>query len=102
MNNNFNYRIYKITSPSLNLCYIGSTKNRLCLRKCQHKHHYKLYQKNKFNYVSSFQVLEDPLCHWEIIENDIIDKEVLKEREKYYINHFENSVNRNYKIKIKC
>ena len=88
-----NHRIYKITSPLLKKCYIGSTKNALCLRRAIHNHHFKLYNEGKFNYVSSFEVLKDADCEWEIVE-DNIEKENLKEREEHWINYYSDCINK--------
>ena len=87
------YKIYRISSPLLNNCYIGSTKNALCLRKAIHNHHHKLYNEGKFNYVSSFKVLDGKDAEWEIVE-DNINKEDLKDRESHWINYYDNCVNK--------
>lgn len=55
-----NGKIYKIWSPSTDLTYIGSTCNKLHVRLFEHRSKYKAYKAGKFNYVTSFEVLEQP------------------------------------------
>jgi len=55
-----NSKIYRIFSPSLNLCYYGSTTKTLEERLAKHIIDYYCYNKNnnKYSYYSSFKVLE--------------------------------------------
>jgi hypothetical protein len=53
-----NGKIYKITSPSCDLVYIGSTTQPLCVRLSKHKDNYKQFQKGQCRNVSSFEIIK--------------------------------------------
>ena len=59
-------KIYRIFSPSLNLCYIGSTTQSLEARLAKHVIDYYCYNKDKtkYSYYSSFKVIE--ACDYKI------------------------------------
>ena len=82
-----NSKVYKIVSNcNPELVYYGSTYTTLSRRLSGHKGHYKLYLKEKYNYVTSFELLK--LEHFEIIlvESYPCDNvEELRKRERYYI-----------------
>lgn len=86
--------IYKITSPSTQSIYIGSTKNLLSLRKTLHKYHYKLYLQNRFKYLKSFEIIKYDDWKIEIIEeypcNNLLQ---LHKREGYHIKNTPNCIN---------
>jgi hypothetical protein len=88
--------IYKITSSNTEMVYVGSTKNRLCLRKTLHKYHYKLYLDNKFKYLKSFDIIQYNDWKIEKLEELICeDIKQLRQREAHYIKTLENCINRN-------
>ena len=51
-------KIYKIVCNVTNLVYIGSTCQRLSQRLAKHVSDYKCWKDGKFNYVTSFKILE--------------------------------------------
>ena len=82
-----NAKIYKIYSQTdINLCYIGSTTQKLCVRLSGHKAKYRMYLKNQHNFTTSFIVFEN--CNDYIIEliekYPCNDKEELFKREGYW------------------
>lgn len=66
-----NSKIYRIFSPSLNICYYGSTTQSLEARLAKHIMDYYCYNKdkNKYSYYSSFKVLECGDYKIELIED---------------------------------
>ena len=84
-------KIYKLTSPSNNLVYYGSTAQKhLSTRIAGHIREYKFYLNNKGDYVYSFKVLECEDYKYELIEyypcNNVYQ---LKTRERWYIQNNE-------------
>lgn len=66
--------IYKIESPNCEECYIGSTKNRLCLRKALHLYQYRQHVKNKKNYnTTAFRIIEKGDPQFSVIETGEFD-----------------------------
>lgn len=52
-------KIYKIWSDKTKKIYIGKTTQKyLSQRLAVHKYQYKLYNKKKFNYISSFEIIK--------------------------------------------
>lgn len=75
-------KIYKITSESTSMIYIGSTVKTLYHRFQGHKTEHNLQIKN----ISSSELLQYPDCKIELLENYPCDtKEELLEREQYYM-----------------
>ena len=64
-----NGKIYKISSVVGNVCYYGSTCEKLNIRYYKHKYNYKKFQEGNKLYVSSYEVLkyEDNII--ELVEN---------------------------------
>ena len=87
MSNYEKSKIYKIVSNcNPELVYYGSTYTTLSRRLSCHKGHYKSYLKEKFKYVSSFELLK--LEHFEIVLVEAYpcdNVEELRKRERYYI-----------------
>lgn len=91
-------KIYKITSPSCEFIYIGSTtKKYLSQRLTKHKSGCKEWMEGKSNYVSSYS-----LILFEDVEITLLElcpcnsKDELKARERYYIEKNKNlCLNRN-------
>ena len=83
-------KIYKITSPSRGLCYIGSTTQSLSMRMSGHRRHYKHWLKGKGNYCSSFEVLQHEDAKIELIKKfSCKSKKELHEEEGKYIKEIE-------------
>ncbi len=82
--------IYRIYSQEGNCCYIGQTTKK-CRNERYRQHIYE-FVKERY-YYSSFEVLQYSDHKFEIVE-DNIPLQDLKEREKYYIHHFDNIVNK--------
>jgi len=61
-------KIYKLVSKNTNQIYIGSTINSLSSRLSQHVHHYRLYKLGKYNYLTSFIILDAGDYSVELIE----------------------------------
>ena len=79
-------RIYQITSSSTDKIYIGSTSKKLTVRLREHEYDYKKFKNGKYNYVKSYEILENgdyKIVLLEEIENDA--RTELLEREGYYI-----------------
>jgi P2-related tail formation protein len=87
MPNFSNGKIYKITCNITNKIYIGATCKTLNARISNHKNDYKRSLKNKYNYVSSHDIIKNNDYKIELIENyPCNNKKELQEREKYFIN----------------
>jgi len=84
-------KIYKLTSPSNNLVYYGSTAQKhLSTRIASHIRDYNCYLNNKVDYVTSFEILKCEDYKYELIEeypcNNVYQ---LKTRERWYIQNNE-------------
>ena len=51
-------QIYKIQDNGLNMCYIGSTVQKLCKRMAKHRKDYKDFLTGKRNYTTVFDIFE--------------------------------------------
>lgn len=79
-------KIYAIRSPSTPQYYIGSTTLDLKLRHNLHKYHYTRYIANKFNYMTSFEIMKfDDSFIEEIEMYPCINKHELHQREGQHI-----------------
>jgi len=89
-------KIYKLTSPSNNLVYYGSTAQKhLSTRIASHIRDYNCYLNNKGDYTYSFKVLECEDYKYEVIEEyPCNNRKQLKDRERWYIQNNE-CVNKN-------
>jgi len=83
--------IYKIVSKTENNdgeIYIGSTKQPLSVRLSKHKHDYKRFLNNKYNYVSSFSLFSKyGIDNCEIIELEKCDYISIKDLRKLESNY---------------
>ena len=61
-------KIYKLSSPSNNLMYIGSTTQTLAHRLAKHKGAFNLFNNGKGNYLTAFKILECGDYKIELIE----------------------------------
>ena len=89
-------KIYKIVSNITNDVYIGSTCEPTLARKlAEHYKSYRNYQKGKGNYVTSYKIIETDDYEIVLEESYPCDsKEELHKRERYYIEHTDNCVNK--------
>ena len=61
-------KIYKLWSPSTNLIYIGSTTQTIAQRLADHLRNYKQFKNGKYNYTTSYKILECEDYKIELIE----------------------------------
>jgi len=88
--------IYKIYSDSCKSIYIGSTTQKyLSTRWASHKHKYKEHLKNRYNYVSSFEVIKHGDSKIALLETYYFeDRKDLLLREGYYQNELNDVCNK--------
>ena len=90
-----NSKVYKIECNVTGIIYVGSTTKELNVRLNQHKACYKAYLAGKFNYLTSFKVLENNDYDIHLLRAyDLKDNIDLIAREGYYIKKL-NCVNKN-------
>jgi len=78
--------IYKLTSASTDIVYIGSTTLSINDRFIRHKASLRRFQNNNGDYCSAFELMQLPDVTIELIENvDFNDRDFLRERENYHI-----------------
>jgi hypothetical protein len=75
--------VYELCCLNTNKKYVGSSILTKEQRLQYHEYHYKFYLKDKHNYVSSFEILENGNYIINILEN-VEDNMFLTEREQYY------------------
>lgn len=94
----FNSKIYKVSHPESNKCYIGSTQQEnLNDRLLQHKNRYKHFLCGKGQRYSVFDVILNDKTMIECIENVAAkNKKELLNREKYHIKKNKDSVVNKY------
>ena len=92
-----NGKIYKIVDNAYTGCYIGSTTQSLSCRMSGHRANYRLYNKDKFNFITVFDMFNlygIDNCKIELIENFPCDNiEQLLKREGEHIKR-EDCVNK--------
>ena len=88
-------RIYKIYSPQLEICYIGSTCNTTRDRFMQHKNSYKQWLNNNHSEIAIFPYFKqlglDSFRCVPIIEYQVCDKYHLRALEQLWINKFKKT-----------
>ena len=52
-------QIYKVCDVGMNMCYIGSTVDKLYNRMAKHRNHYKKYLEGKHNYIHLFRLFDE-------------------------------------------
>lgn len=92
-----NGKIYKITSPSTDMVYVGSTcMPRLCQRLAKHKQDAKKYYENGDTVYSSGKIIQFGDAIITLIENfPCTNKDELRAREQYWIDNTPNTINKN-------
>jgi hypothetical protein len=79
-------RLYRISAPSCEHVYVGSTKTTLATRLGRHRRDHRAFLKGKYHYVSSFDVLEHPGATIDLLEEtEFHDMQQFREREAYWI-----------------
>ena len=98
-----NGKIYKIVSAQTDKVYIGSTtKNRLCQRMTEHRAGYKRYLNEKFNYLTSYEIIKYDDAEIILIESFPCEtKDELHKRERYWIENTNNCVNKQVPTRTK-
>ncbi len=91
-----NGKIYKLVSFQTDKIYIGSTCEKLTVRKAKHKANYKLFLNEKQKYITSFEIVKYNDVDIILLEEfPCENKEQLHKRERYYIESVNNCVNKN-------
>ena len=87
--------IYKIYSDNCKEIYIGSTRQKyLSSRWASHNHKYKEHLENRYNYVSSFEIIKHGDAKIALLEIYYFnDRKELFQREGYYQNELNNQTN---------
>jgi hypothetical protein len=79
-------KIYKIVDNTNGNVYIGSTTKKLNERLNKHKSTYNVYLNDKYNWVTSFEIIKNNDYRIELIKFVIFkDRIELHQRERYYI-----------------
>ena len=79
-------QVYKIWSSECDKCYVGSTKQLLRNRLSKHKKDFRAWQKGKYPYVTSFEILAHDDAEIELLEErEFGDKQEMLECEKYWV-----------------
>jgi hypothetical protein len=91
MNKYNNSKIYKIVDNTNGNVYIGSTIQKyITYRLSKHVSNYRLYLKDKYHYVTSFEIIKNGNYDIVLIENvNCETKEQLHARERFYIETIE-------------
>ena len=85
-NETFLGRIYRISAPTFDRCYVGSTRTTISARLGRHRRDHRGFLRGKYHYVSSFEVLEHPDATIDLLEEtEFHDIQQFREREAYWI-----------------
>lgn len=80
-----NAKIYKLTCNITDLCYVGSTCQTLSKRLKGHESQYKQFLEGKFNWLTSFEIIQLGDYSIEQLEKvDCENEQELREREGYH------------------
>jgi hypothetical protein len=97
-----NGKIYKLVSFRTDKVYIGSTCEKLSVRKAKHKRSYNQFLSGKYHNVTSFELIK--LGDVDIVlleEYPCENKEQLHKRERFYIENTNNCVNKKMPIQTR-
>ena len=87
-------KIYQIRSHQTEKVYVGSTCQKLSSRMASHRANYKCYLKNKYHYMTAFEIIKFGDAYIELIKKiPCKDKEELHKQEGLYIRKL-NCVNK--------
>jgi hypothetical protein len=90
-----NGKIYKLVSFQTDKIYIGSTCEKLTVRKAKHKANYKSFLQGKGHVVTAFEILKYDDVDIILLENcPCENKEQLHKKERFYIENTNNCVNK--------
>jgi hypothetical protein len=79
-------RIYRISAPTFEQVYVGSTRTTLAARLGRHRRDHRGYQRGTYHYISSFAVLDHPDAAIDLLEEaEYHDIQQFREREAYWI-----------------
>jgi hypothetical protein len=98
MVNYANGKIYKLTCNETDDVYIGSTCEKLSVRKAKHHDKYKAFLRGTYRFTTSFKLYEISNC---VVDIELVElfpcnsKDELHAREKYWIQNTQNTVNKN-------
>jgi hypothetical protein len=90
---NSNGKVYKIISNNSDKIYIGSTGFGIEDRLSKHMLDYEFYEKNKYHYCSSYEVLRQGECKILLLEENISKKDLLCKESEYINANVEKCVN---------
>ncbi len=76
-------RIYRISAPTCDRVYVGSTRTTLAARLGRHRRDLRGYKRGTYHYISSFEVLDVTIDLLE--EAEYHDMQQFREREAYWI-----------------
>ena len=94
MNKYENGKIYKLVCNTTGLNYYGSTIQPLYKRLNDHRKSYSKYQREKFHYLTAFEIIKNDDFNIILVENFTCEnKEQLEARERYFIEN-NNCVNK--------
>ena len=88
-----NGKVYKIVSENSNDVYIGSTIFEIEDRLRKHILDYEFYDKRKYHYCSSYEVLKSGKCRVLLLEDNICKNELLEKESKYINDNLYRCVN---------
>lgn len=88
-----NGKVYKIVSENSNAVYIGSTIFEIEDRLRKHMLDYEFYDKYKYHYCSSYEVLKSGKCSVLLLEDNIGKNELLVKESKYINDNLDRCVN---------
>jgi hypothetical protein len=79
-------RIYRISAPTCEKVYVGSTRTTLAARLGRHRRDHRGYKRGTYHYITSFEVLEHPDVKIDLLEEaEYHDVQQFREREAYWI-----------------
>ncbi len=79
-------RIPRISAPTCDKVYVGSTRTTLAARLGRHRRDHRGYKRGTYHYVPSFEVLEHPNVTIDLLEEaEYHDVQQFREREAYWI-----------------
>ena len=79
-------RIYRISAPTCDKVYVGSTRTTLAARLGRHRRDHRGYKRGTYHYVTSFEVLEHSDVTIDLLEEaEYHDMQQFRERESYWI-----------------
>jgi hypothetical protein len=90
---NSNGKVYKIISNNSDRIYIGSTGFEIEDRLNKHMLDYEFYEKHKYHYCSSYDVLKHGECKILLLEDNINKKDLLSKESEYINANIEKCVN---------